>query len=194
MTLCHGPEVMIPGGLQAVLCDCPESLQKRSAPVTVRCFAGNSSIFHFGQVPVFRGLSVVISDNNSMEFSMARRMMKSYQMIPERFKEKYFKFYEELYHEERSVLDIKTKELVSIAASLAAGCKGCFKGHVIKAIRNGATREEIGESIAIAMGIQAAAIVDQTDIAFEEYEIVRKIWENAADGAAEIDEDEDVTP
>ncbi len=125
---------------------------------------------------------------------MARRMMKSYQMIPERFKEKYFKFYEELYHEERSVLDIKTKELVSIAASLAAGCKGCFKGHVIKAIRNGATREEIGESIAIAMGIQAAAIVDQTDIAFEEYEIVRKIWENAADGAAEIDEDEDVTP
>ncbi len=125
---------------------------------------------------------------------MARRMMKSYQMIPERFKQKYFKFYEELYHEERSVLDIKTKELVSIAASLAAGCKGCFKGHVIKAIRNGATREEIGESIAIAMGIQAAAIVDQTDIAFEEYDIIRKIWENAAEGAADIDEDEDVTP
>ncbi len=125
---------------------------------------------------------------------MARRMMKSYQMIPERFKQKYFKFYEELYHEERSVLDIKTKELVSIAASLAAGCKGCFKGHVIKAIRNGATREEIGESIAIAMGIQAAAIVDQTDIAFEEYDIIRKIWENAAEGGADIDEDEDVTP
>lgn len=107
---------------------------------------------------------------------MAKRIMKSYEMIPERFKQKYFAFYQELYDPERSVLDIKTKELVSIAASLAAGCQGCFRGHVLKAVKHGATREEVGEAIAIAVGINAAAIVDQTDIANLDDELVEKLW------------------
>lgn len=108
---------------------------------------------------------------------MAKRIMKSYEMIPERFKQKYFTFYQELYNPEASVLDIKTKELVSIAASLAAGCQGCFKGHVVKAVKHGATREEVGEAIAIAIGINAAAIVDQTDIANWSGDLVAKLWE-----------------
>ena len=107
---------------------------------------------------------------------MANRM-KSYEMIPERFKEKYLKFYEELYHPERSALDVKTKELVAIAASLASGCQGCFKGHVTKAVRLGATRAEVGEAIAIAIAINAAAIVDRTDIANFDYDLVRRLWE-----------------
>lgn len=107
---------------------------------------------------------------------MPKKVMQSYEMIPDRFKQRYFKFYEELYHPERSVLDIKTKELVSIAASLAAGCKGCLQGHIVKAAKHGASREEIGEAIAIAVGINAAAIVDQTDIVNKEYNLVRELW------------------
>jgi AhpD family alkylhydroperoxidase len=114
---------------------------------------------------------------------MAKRIMKSYEMIPERFKQKYFSFYQELYHPELSVLDIKTKELISIAASLAVGCQGCFKGHVLKAVKHGATREEVGEAIAIAVGINAAAIVDQTDRANLDGELVEKLW--GKDGAKE---------
>ncbi len=34
-----------------------------------------------------------------------------------------------------------------------------------KALKEGATKEEIAESIAVAMGVNAAAIVDLTDIA-----------------------------
>lgn len=102
--------------------------------------------------------------------------MQSYEMIPDRFKERYFKFYEELYHPERSVIDLKTKELISIAASLASGCKGCLQGHIVKAVKHGASREEIGEAIAIAVGINAAAIVDQTDIVNKEYNLVRNLW------------------
>lgn len=87
----------------------------------------------------------------------------SYSMIDKRFKDIYFKFYAETYRS--SVIDRKTKELIAIAASLQARCQGCLEGHIKKAIKLGATREEIGETLAIAMGIGAAAVVDLTDIA-----------------------------
>jgi AhpD family alkylhydroperoxidase len=87
----------------------------------------------------------------------------SYTMVDPRFREIYFQFYKETY--KPSVLDRKTKELVAIAASLAARCQGCLEGHIKKALKFGATKEEISESIAIAIGVNAAAIVDLTDIA-----------------------------
>lgn len=87
----------------------------------------------------------------------------SYTMVDPRFREIYFQFYKETYR--ASVLDRKTKELVAISASLAAKCQGCLEGHIKKALKSGATREEISETIAIAMGVNAAAIVDLTDIA-----------------------------
>jgi AhpD family alkylhydroperoxidase len=89
----------------------------------------------------------------------------SYTMVDPRFREIYFQFYKETY--KPSVLDRKTKELIAIGASLAAKCQGCLEGHVKKALKFGATREEISESIAIAIGVNAAAIVDLTDIAAE---------------------------
>ena len=89
----------------------------------------------------------------------------SYSMLAPRFREIYFQFYKESY--KASVLDRKTKELIAIAASLAAKCQGCLEGHVQKAQKLGATREEISEAIAIALGVNAAAVVDLTDIAAE---------------------------
>jgi AhpD family alkylhydroperoxidase len=85
----------------------------------------------------------------------------SYSMVDPRFRELYFRFYKETY--KASVLDRKTKELIAIAASLNARCQGCLDGHIKKAQKLGATREEIGETIAIALGVSAAAIVDMTD-------------------------------
>ena len=89
----------------------------------------------------------------------------SYTMVDPRFREIYFQFYKETY--KPSVLDRKTKELVAIGASLAAKCQGCLEGHVKKALKFGASREEVSEAIAIAIGVNAAAIVDLTDIAAE---------------------------
>jgi AhpD family alkylhydroperoxidase len=85
----------------------------------------------------------------------------SYSMVDPRFRELYFRFYKETY--KASVLDRKTKELIAIASSLNARCQGCLDGHIKKAMKLGATREEIGETIAIALGVSAAAIVDMTD-------------------------------
>ncbi|HLA79112.1 MAG TPA: carboxymuconolactone decarboxylase family protein [Vicinamibacteria bacterium] len=89
----------------------------------------------------------------------------SYSMLDPRFREIYFSFYKETY--KASVLDRKTKELIAIAASLAAKCQGCLEGHVRKALKYGASRDEISEAIAIAIGVNAAAVVDLTDIAAE---------------------------
>jgi AhpD family alkylhydroperoxidase len=89
----------------------------------------------------------------------------SYTMVEPRFREIYFQFYKETY--KPSAIDRKTKELVAIGASLAAKCQGCLEGHIKKALKFGATREEISEAIAIAIGVNAAAIVDLSDIAAE---------------------------
>jgi len=85
----------------------------------------------------------------------------SYSMVDPRLRELYFRFYKETY--KPSVLDRKTKELIAIASSVVARCQGCLDGHIQKALKMGATREEIGETIAIAIGVSAASIVDMTD-------------------------------
>ncbi len=99
------------------------------------------------------------------ENGAARPQPSSYTMVEPRFREIYFQFYKETY--KPSAIDRKTKELVAIGASLAAKCEGCLEGHIKKALKFGATREEISEAIAIAIGVNAAAIVDLSDVAAE---------------------------
>ena len=99
------------------------------------------------------------------ENGAARPQPASYTLVDPRFREIYFQVYKETYRP--SVLDRKTKELVAIGASLAAKCQGCLEGHIKKALKFGATREEISEAIAIAIGVNAAAIVDISDVAAE---------------------------
>ena len=93
----------------------------------------------------------------------------SYTMVEGRMKKIYFDFYQETY--KRTRIDRKTKELIAIAASLGFRCQGCLNGHIKKAMKFGATPEEISESIAIAMGVAAASVVDLTDIAAEHLKI-----------------------
>lgn len=93
----------------------------------------------------------------------------SYTMVEDRMKKIYFKFYQQTY--QRSQIDRKTKELIAIAASLGFRCEGCLQGHLEKALKHGATREEISETISIAMGVAAASVVDQTDMASQKLQI-----------------------
>lgn len=87
----------------------------------------------------------------------------SYSMLEPRMKAIYGQFYKETYFSENRRLDPKIQELIALACSLIAKCEGCLDGHVKKALKLGATKEEISEAIVIALGISAAAIVDQTD-------------------------------
>ncbi len=48
-------------------------------------------------------------------------------------------------------LDIKTKELMALAIGIAARCDGCIAFHVKAAVQLGASREELLETVAMAM-------------------------------------------
>jgi AhpD family alkylhydroperoxidase len=96
----------------------------------------------------------------------ARGAVKSYALVEPEIMKPYMGFYKATY--ERGHLDRKTKELIAIAASLVSGCKGCLEGHLKKAIKFGATRGEISETIAVTLGVNAAAIVDRSDRAAAE--------------------------
>jgi AhpD family alkylhydroperoxidase len=89
--------------------------------------------------------------------------MRSYALLTPQLKELYMGFYKATYG--KSKIELKVKEFIAIAAALTSGCKGCLEGHLKKAKKEGATSEEIAEVIAITLGVNAATIVDRSDIA-----------------------------
>ncbi len=56
-----------------------------------------------------------------------------------------------------NVLDGKTKEIIAVSNSIIADCLPCLEYHYKRAIKAGASKEEIAESIAIAMSISAGS-------------------------------------
>ncbi len=56
--------------------------------------------------------------------------------------------------EGKGALDVKTKELISVALSIAEHCEWCIAFHVKNALEAGATRDEIMEAclVAVVMG------------------------------------------
>jgi AhpD family alkylhydroperoxidase len=105
------------------------------------------------------------------ELNPEPKKIQSYSMMEPKMRRIYGEFYREIYFTEKKHLDTKTQELISIAASLVAKCQGCIEGHLKKALEAGATPEEISETISIAAAINAAAIIDLTDIAANKMEI-----------------------
>ena len=89
--------------------------------------------------------------------------MRSYALLTPEIKQVYMKFYKTTYG--GGHLDVKTKELVAIGASLALGCKGCLEGHMKKARKLGITSEQIAEVVGVTLGVAGATIVDRSDIA-----------------------------
>lgn len=51
----------------------------------------------------------------------------------------------------QGALDSKTKELIALAIGIAARCDGCIAFHVKAAKKYGATREEVVETIGVAV-------------------------------------------
>jgi len=70
------------------------------------------------------------------------------------------------------VLDTKTKELIAVGTAITARCKYCIAIHVEKALKAGATREEILETSAVAIlmgGGPAMTYVTDVKKALDEY-------------------------
>jgi AhpD family alkylhydroperoxidase len=92
----------------------------------------------------------------------AKRPPRSMSMIEPRLRSIYLNFYKQSYYSP-SALDLKTKELIAIGCSLLATCDGCIEGHIRKALEIGLTKEEISDAIAVAIGIAAASVLDESD-------------------------------
>jgi len=52
------------------------------------------------------------------------------------------------------VLDAKVKRLMAMAIALGAGCRNCVLGQTMYALENGATKEEILETIGVVVSIR----------------------------------------
>jgi AhpD family alkylhydroperoxidase len=61
-------------------------------------------------------------------------------------------------------LDLRTKELISIAASVLMRCERCTEIHAQRAKKLGATDEMIAEAVACAMFVAAGSQLSWSDV------------------------------
>jgi AhpD family alkylhydroperoxidase len=69
-----------------------------------------------------------------------------------------------------NALDTKTKELISLAIAVAIRCDACITFHAEAAMRQGATREEVAETMGIAIYMGAGPSVMYAAQALEAYD------------------------
>jgi len=62
-------------------------------------------------------------------------------------------------------MDIKTKTLIAVGASVTANCQPCLQYHVAKAREAGADEEEIAVAIAVAKAVRKGAAAKMDDFA-----------------------------
>lgn len=55
------------------------------------------------------------------------------------------------------MLDIKTKMLIALGASVSANCHPCLQNNIKKAIQAGLTEQEIKDAIEVGMTIRSGA-------------------------------------
>lgn len=54
-------------------------------------------------------------------------------------------------------LDLRTRELISLAVAVTTHCDGCIAVHAQAAKKAGATREEVAEALGVAVAMNAGA-------------------------------------
>ena len=70
-------------------------------------------------------------------------------------------------------LPAKTKELLALAIGIATNCEGCIAFHVHDALKAGATRDEITETVAVAVmmgGGPATMYGSEAIVALDQFE------------------------
>jgi len=108
------------------------------------------------------------SNNSSGSAAKPRRSLgrpkdvPSLALIKDQTRKNYHATYKEIFQD--GALDRKTKELIAIAASAITGCEGCLIGHIRRAKALGASMDEIKEAIGVAFSVNAASVVDHTDV------------------------------
>ncbi len=71
---------------------------------------------------------------------------------------------------EGDALDVKTRELISIAVAITTRCDGCIGVHVQAARKAGATEAELAQTLATAISLNAGAAYIYSLKALEAFE------------------------
>ena len=72
--------------------------------------------------------------------------------------------------ESQKALDSKTRELISLAVAATTRCEGCIAAHAAGAVKAGATREELLETLAVAVALNAGAAAVYSSRILEAYD------------------------
>lgn len=65
------------------------------------------------------------------------------------------------------VLPAKTKELMGLVASMVLRCNDCIMYHIDRAVAEGATRNELNESMNIALVVGGSIVIPHLRFAFD---------------------------
>lgn len=84
-----------------------------------------------------------------------------------------------------NALDTKTKELIALAIGVATRCDDCIAFHTKAALEQGATREEVMETLGLAIYMGAGPSVMYASHAVEAYDQI-KAAKDAAKGAPAV--------
>lgn len=71
-------------------------------------------------------------------------------------------------------LDVKTKELLGLVASLVLRCDDCVKYHLESSLTSGSTKEEIMETLSIANLIGGTIVIPHLRRAYEYWEALEE--------------------
>jgi len=78
---------------------------------------------------------------------------------------KFFALDTKSYHQ--GALDAKTKELMGLVGSMVLRCNDCIFYHIDRAIQEGATKEELYETMNIALIIGGSIVIPHLRFGFE---------------------------
>ena len=70
---------------------------------------------------------------------------------------RFFGIDERVYHP--GALDAKTKELMGLVSSLVLRCDDCVTYHIIQALDNGATTQELHETFAVGLVVGGSIVI-----------------------------------
>jgi AhpD family alkylhydroperoxidase len=78
-------------------------------------------------------------------------------------------------------LDAKTRELIAIAVAVTTRCDGCIGVHTDRAIKAGATREEVAEALGVAIALNAGVALAYSARVLDAYEAIDGAVKSAAE-------------
>jgi len=77
-------------------------------------------------------------------------------------------------------LDAKTRELIALACAVTSRCDGCITVHAEAAARHGATREELAETLGVAIALGAGAALVYSARTLDAFDAVKAASAGAA--------------